>query len=223
MSVIETIVRLFAPHICLSCGLEEDRLLCEDCAHLVLRLPSRCYRCRAATQDYRVCDDCAPSTPLEQVFVRTPYRDPAKELMHRMKYERARAGVNDVAKLMTTLLSLLPEDGLLTHVPTATARVRQRGYDHAWLLTRALAHYSKLEHATVLARVGQAHQVGSGRAERIRQLRGAFRPIHEASIRGRQIVLVDDVLTTGATLETAAQTLRKAGASRVCAIVFAQA
>jgi predicted amidophosphoribosyltransferase len=72
-------------------------------------------------------------------------------------------------------------------------------------------------------RIGQAHQVGAGRAQRKKQLDGVFRPRHIERIKGQHIILVDDVLTTGATLESAARTLRRAGAAQVDAWVFAKA
>ena len=66
-------------------------------------------------------------------------------------------------------------------------------------------------------------QVGANRRERLRQLHSAFRVVRPDVVRGRHIVLVDDVLTTGATLETAARVLLNAGAARVSAVVLAQA
>lgn len=223
MNILEHAVRLFAPHTCLGCSREEDRLLCEACAQSLAPVPSRCYRCKAVTQDYRVCQGCRPRTPLFQVVAYTYHKDIAKEFVHRMKYERAQAGIQEAAALLAPLLDCLPPDTVLAHVPTATSRVRQRGYDHAQLLARALSRTSTLPVATFLNRIGQAHQVGASRAERLRQLQGAFRPVHTDTIRGKHIILVDDVLTTGATLETAARVLKRAGARAVSAIVFAQA
>jgi len=223
MSIIEAAVRLFAPYECLGCQAEDDRLLCAACAEKLPRIPSRCYRCAAATAGYAVCRECGSQTPLCQVLVYTRYQKLAKDLIHRMKYERAQAGAAEAATLMARLLADVPDNAVLAHIPTATSRVRQRGYDHALLLARALAHSGNRERAALLARVGQAHQVGSGRMERVRQLHDAFRPMRAGAIQGRHVLLVDDVLTTGATLETAARILKQAGAERVSAIVFAQA
>lgn len=223
MSVLEKIVAIIAPHTCLGCGVEDNRLLCEGCAQSMILVPSRCYHCKAVTEDYAVCRDCTTRTSLRQVVVYTHHVDLAKELVHRMKYERAQAGTTEAAALLTPLLSRLPDDIVLTHVPTASSRVRSRGYDQALLLARSLSHFGHLPRVACLRRVGQAHQVGASRAERLRQLQGAFRVIRAGAIQGKHVVLIDDVLTTGATLETVARELKRAGAKRVSAIVFAQA
>jgi ComF family protein len=223
MSIIEQIVRVFAPHTCLGCGLEADRLLCEGCLTLVATVPSRCYRCRAVTEGYATCRDCRPRTSLSQVAVYAHHQGLMKEFIHRLKHERAQAGAREAAALLAPLLFDLPADALLVHVPTATSRVRLRGYDHARLMARELSRRSGRQHATLLGRQGQTHQVGARRAARLRQLEGAFRPLRKATIKGRHIVLIDDVLTTGATLETAARVLRRAGAARVSALLIAQA
>lgn len=222
MKLLEQLISIIAPHVCLGCGAEQDRLLCEACIEGLIKVPSCCYRCKAVTEDYSVCKQCAPSTPLRHVAVFTHYRDAGKELVHRMKYERAQQGAREIAGMVSEHLPLYPPDAVLTHIPTATSRIRTRGYDHAKIIARTLAT-GGIFTTSLLARIGQAHQVGSRRAERLRQLEHAFRPIHANHIQGKHVVLVDDVLTTGATLETAARVLRRAGATRVDAIVFAQA
>lgn len=123
---------------------------------------------------------------------------------------------------MAALLPQFEPGFIIVPVPTATSRVRQRGYDQATVLARRLARKQRLPYARLLARLGQAHQVGAGRAERVSHLKDAFRAIRVAHIQGAHILLIDDVCTTGATLESAARTLRAAGAKRVDALVFAQ-
>jgi ComF family protein len=127
-----------------------------------------------------------------------------------------------MARLMSARC-IFDEDAVLVPVPTATSRVRQRGYDQAELLCRELASLTRLPYRTALARHGQSRQVGTNRTERRAHLEGALRVRHPETIQGKHVVLVDDVLTTGATIEAAAKVIRRAGAKRVDAIVFAQA
>lgn len=223
MQLLEKIVSVFAPHLCIGCGGEGGRLVCENCRQDLAAVPSRCYHCKAVTDDYAVCRACASRTALRQVVVYTHHTGHAKELVHRMKYEHARQGIIEAASLAADRLVYVPSTAVLVPIPTATSRVRSRGYDHAALLARELARRGGVPCWRLLARVSQAHQVGASRATRLRQLEGAFRPVRADMIQGRHIVLVDDVLTTGATLEMAARTLKRAGAKRVDALVFAQA
>jgi ComF family protein len=222
MSILDRIVSLYAPFACLGCELETDSVLCAACTENVARVPSRCYRCQATTRGYEVCAGCRRKTPLRRVAVWAHYEGQAKELIHRAKYERARVGLLEAADCMRTHIPQFGPDVLLVPVPTATGRARQRGYDQALVIARHLSRHSGLPTARLLARLGQAHQVGAGRAERVAHLQNAFRALQSEKIRGAHIVLIDDVCTTGATLESAARTLRAAGAKRVDALVFAQ-
>ncbi|MCA9327581.1 ComF family protein [Candidatus Saccharibacteria bacterium] len=173
-------------------------------------------------RDFAVCTRCKPHTPLRHVYVAQHHTGLAKQLLHQTKYERAQAGVHEMAAMMVSLLPTTAEGIVLVPVPTATRRVRQRGYDQSVVLARELSRESGLPRAHFLRRVGQAHQVGSGRKARIAHLANAFRVVRQGQLQGAHIVLVDDVITTGATLETAAKLLKKAGAARVDAIVFSQ-
>ena len=108
-------------------------------------------------------------------------------------------------------------------VPLSPERLRQRGYNQALLLARALGHPQV--HARMLLRVRDTEaQSHLARAERLRNLRGAFvpDPLRAAQLAGKRVLLVDDVMTTGATLHAAAAPLRDAGALQVCALVLAR-
>ena len=222
MSILNYITRLYAPFSCVGCGCEKDRLLCTACTETIAKVPSRCYRCHQTTRGYEVCSTCRTKTPLRRVAVWAHYEHDAKAVIQKAKYDRAYAGLYEVAEHMATLMPLFEASSVLVPVPTATSRVRQRGYDQATILARRIAQSQSLPYARLLARLGQAHQVGAGRSERVKHLQDAFRPIDAVRIKDAHVLLIDDVCTTGATLESAAKVLRKAGAKRVDALVFAQ-
>lgn len=134
----------------------------------------------------------------------------------------AQSAAREMACLLLPLVKRYP-DTLIVHLPTATNRIRQRGYDQARLLARALAKRSRLPYSNVLARSGQTHQVGASRSERLWRLDDVFRVSNVWQVRGARILLVDDVLTTGASFEAATKVLKRAGAAQVDAIAFARA
>lgn len=165
---------------------------------------------------------CRAHSPLHSVYALKLYGGFAKELVHQLKFERTSSAAQEIAELMAQGFAVAP-DLLVTHVPTATSRARMRGYDQAALIARGISTRLGLEYAPLLARSGQARQVGKNRKERLMQLQASFASIRPHTMQGRHIVLVDDVVTTGATLEVAAATLKSAGAAHVSAAVFAAA
>ena len=126
------------------------------------------------------------------------------------------------------LAALAQQADVLLPIPPAPERARQRGFHHTLLLARALAMDMHLPiNTTSLLRLPEMpgqHQALRKRPERLRAMRGAFvmAPGQEAALQGRRVLLLDDVMTTGATLNSAAQTLRQAGAAQVSAVVLAR-
>lgn len=222
MLLLERALSFLAPHECIFCG-REGTLLCEACAVTELtEVPSRCYRCLRTTKDFRVCNSCRSSTRLKHVWVAHDYESHAKLLIRLLKYERAKAACIPVAKQITDTLPYLPSSVLVTHLPTATSRQRKRGYDQSELIARAVAKQSGASYKRLLERVGQTRQVGASRKQRIAQAEGMFRLDTVLDIEGKTIVIIDDILTTGASLNAAAMLLKQAGAHQVNAAIFAQ-
>ncbi len=195
-------------------------------------LPSRCVGCGAGG-DY-FCRRCAAdarrsawgslpeASPLSDALAPYAYEGTPRAAVHSLKYRSLRAVAPAMAETMARELALtIPPPFTLVPVPLHPGRLRERGYNQAELLARAIA--AKLEcplRADLLRRTRAAPpQVSaSNRFERARNVSGAFAA---APISGGVFILVDDVRTTGATLESAANALLKAGASRVYGLTFA--
>jgi ComF family protein len=198
-------------------------MLCNSCISLLQKVPSRCFRCGTLTRDFRTCPSCRHQTALFQVWPATLYDDTAKTAVHRLKFERAQAIGHDLAKAMVAAMppGFCPD--LITHVPTATSRIRRRGYDQAQVIAKEVARLLQCPHASLLARTDQHRQVGQSGVTRREQLRQSFRPLQSTKAAHRTILLIDDVLTTGSTLSACAEVLKTSGAKRISAAVFAQA
>ena len=186
---------------------------------LSLIVPPLCAACRRPASGGAVlCPPCAraiqwlPRRPVPQgglaVWAPVAYEGPARAVVGRLKLHGARA----LADHMAAAIAAMAPPGLLEHplvpVPSPPARRRRRGFCHAELLAGALAARTGLPVLRVLGRDGPVRQVGRPRAERLRSP-----PRFRATAPGAQgqVVPVDDVVTTGATLAACARALRTAG------------
>ncbi|HEX3361422.1 MAG TPA: phosphoribosyltransferase family protein [Solirubrobacterales bacterium] len=153
---------------------------------------------------------------IDQVWSSAPHEGVARALVGALKFRRLLPAAEVMAERMHWLAPGLLLGGAVVSVPPARARQRRRGFDPAGELAAALAVRLGSEPVTCLARRGSGHQVGRRRAERIGHP-PRIEPISESP---RSVLLIDDVLTTGATLTACAAALRGAGAQRVVAVTF---
>ena len=222
MPLLDKALSVIAPHNCLSCG-QEGQIICSRCTvRKIPKIPSRCYRCQAATIEFAVCVRCRPSVSLDRVWVRASYQGLAESLIREFKFGRAMAANSLIASEMKAVLPIIPKEMVIIPVPTANTRRRQRGYDHAQLLAIQIAKTTSLLMIKPIIRLTSSRQVGASRQERFGQLRKAFLITKTWQIAGRNILLVDDVVTTGATIEKVSSLLIQTGAKSVNAVIFAQ-
>lgn len=222
MHILDMLIGLYAPHTCCRCG-DEGLVICSSCLYRLSRPAKRCYRCHVPARDSGTCPDCLPYG-LERVVAVSRYDGAAKAVVGQLKFHRARSAAGSMSGPMALLCRGSVRPGtLFVPVPTASSRARTRGYDQAVLLARATAKQAGAMYAPLLVRTGKQRQVGADRQQRRTQMLGAYTVMRPERARGAHIILVDDVVTTGSTLEAAAQALRQAGAASVEAVVFAQA
>lgn len=169
------------------------------------------------------CPACQESPPH---FVKASaygvYDGELRELIHLLKYEQVEPAANVLGRMLAKAmakLSPIADSILVVPVPLHRAKRRQRGFNQAEMIARAAIRTSALHYefgADVLERTRPTvSQIGLTRAQRIENVRGAFRVAHLNRVAGRAILLVDDVLTTGTTASECARILRKAGAEKV--------
>lgn len=223
MSVLEKVIGLLAPPDCIVCG-DEGSLLCRRCsADSIKPFGERCWRCNSLSAGSKTCAKCRTFGPLGHVWISTNYESTAQNLVRKYKFGHSRSAAEPLALMMSKNLSSTAQstEMLVVHVPTATSRIRERGFDHSQLLAKTIAANLRLEYSNSLRRLDQTRQLGSKREDRLTQLSNSF-DVKNNIVIGRNILLIDDVLTTGGTLIAAAKVLTTSGAKQVNALVFAK-
>jgi predicted amidophosphoribosyltransferase len=185
--------------------------------------PAHCPGCGTPTAD-GLCRSCrarlrpAPTAPAPQGLAwwvcPFAYEGALRELVARLKYHNARAGLGWLAAAVAGVVRAEAEPiDAVTWPPTTRARSRERGFDQAEVLARAVARQLAVPAWRLLDRCSEAVQTGRSRADRARG------PVFAArrSPAGARLLIVDDVATTGATLAAAGRALRGAGAASVAA------
>ena len=188
---------------CGGCGIRSEAL-CSSCRDKVAGAISR-----------------PPPAPVSRLLVPWRYDGPVRGLVLDLKLRGARSAAGPLVEAMAALVH---EQGLLgsalTWVPARPADIRRRGYDHATVLAQGLSTALGLPAVPLLRKTGRVvDQAGLGAAQRRKNLAGAFSSASTTA----SVVLVDDVITTGATVAACAKALRGAGAERVEAVVASAA
>jgi len=239
-AISDSFLNLFYPEECFICSSpvarRQDCGLCDDCWWKVLNLRiegALCPSCGAPLPGFadgsgNLCLECIRQPPPycgARAF--GYYSTEMRQVIHELKFAGRRPLVQLLAPLLANVFfeSWQREDfDFITYIPLHPGRRRERGFNQAELLGRALAQIAGLPELRILRRAAATQsQVGLSNAQRLENVRNVFRCTHINRVEGKRILLIDDVMTTGATVASAAEALIDAGAEKVSVLTVARA
>lgn len=220
--MINTLLGIVAPHHCYGCQ-KTGTLLCDNCKYNIENEPfGRCIRCLGLSGVSGICERCADA-PYSQVWCIGERRDVVEQLIDGYKFYNALDAARMLGTIMADTLPDIPPDACFVPIPTIATHVRQRGYDHTREIVRVLRRRCGCRSEYVLRRKTQTVQRGASRVKRLQQAKQAFRVDTNTQINPTvPYILVDDVYTTGATIDAAAHLLREAGAEIIWVAIGAR-
>ncbi len=217
--MIDTLLSLVAPHHCCGCN-KIGSLLCPNCKYnITSETKSVCLACERPSFGAGVCNTC--KVPYDRAWFVGERKDVLQRLVGLYKFERTKSAYRDLAVLLDDTLPQLPASTVIVPVPTVPAHVRERGYDHTLLLARRLGRVRKLPVTRLLVRSTNTMQRHATAAARGFQAKSAFKLVGNVD-KNINYLLIDDVVTTGATVRYAAKVLKDAGAGQVWVAVLAR-
>ncbi len=223
--LLRLILDLVYPPRCVGCG-RRGEWICHACRVNLPRLPSdHCSVCARPGIGQAVCGECAHDPPdFERLICAFLFEGTIRQAIHQLKYRGARHLAGPLARILLDEIGPIGVPDLVIPIPLHPTRLARRGYNQSALLSAAIGR-------SIGARVGidglrrirdTPAQVSLPGPQRRLNVRGAFEARPEM-VRGRSVLLLDDVATTGSTLRAAAYELKRAGAAHVDAIVLARA
>jgi ComF family protein len=220
------------PSRCAVCHAWPGQAVCEACINLFAQPKPRCTRCALVVADAAApCAACRMTqkdgSPLDASLAAVSYGYPWAGLVQDFKFRAQPAWARSMALLMRSAPWVEPAleaaDWVLP-MPLSTPRLQSRGFNQAWLLAQALSP-AKARAQWLLRIRDTPAQSSLARKERLSNVANAFAidPLRQRDLEGKKVLLVDDVMTSGASLRAAALPLRQAGVGQITALVFARA
>ncbi len=235
-SMFNWFVDLIFPYRCIGCGKYLDKkYLCQPCFNaLPIKKQNECVGCHRPTPLGKTCTFCRDQYVLDQLLVVSDFKNHTiASLIRLFKYRFLPDLADPLSRLSFKYLdhlakrdyfSMVQGNPLLVAVPLYKTREYWRGFNQAELLAQSIARHYRLEVGTGLIRTahGTPQAKLEDRPERLSNVRGLFACVNSELFRGRSIILVDDVCTTGATLNECARILKDSGAVHVMGLAMAR-
>lgn len=211
--MLNRLLSAISPDYCYHCD-QIGSLFCDDCKNYYTEQPfEQCINCLAPTSSSSLCPE--HRSPYGQAWCVASRSSSVGRLVDDYKFHRLQAAASILAQLLDQQLPYFDEQTILVPVPTTPRNIRIRGYDHIELVVRRLAELRDLRYAQSLGRRSNTTQhFAKSLAQRRQQAKDFFEIIAPVDP-GSHYLVIDDIYTTGSTIEAAAKCLRSAGASQV--------
>lgn len=227
MSILDYIF----PKTCVNCRKIGDHL-CDNCFSLIsFEVKGACAVCNRPSINFLTHPGCLKKFTIDGVFTSIAYKGIVKKLIYKFKYKPY---LSDLRQVLIDLLyegiiqqeefmKTLEKTPILVPIPLHKSRLKSRGYNQAEILAIGLSKKLNLQVYSLLKRVKQTHsQVGLAQKERQKNVKGAFILNTKHNMHSTNVLLIDDVFTTGSTLLEAANRLKRNGASKVWGIALSR-
>ena len=222
--VINSLFELIFPRFCVGCN-QEGTWLCSNCKQKIVIVSSQvCPGCGRLSLYGRYCLKHRKGKSLKGIISTAYFEEgPTKEIIHNFKYNSILEFGPFLGKVMAEKLTGVSKKNLvITSVPLHPKRFAQRGYNQAEILAKVVSSQSKISYLDLLKKIKKTkRQVGLLGKYRRRNLSGVFKFIGK-DIKGKKIIIIDDISTTGTTLNECARILKEAGAKEVWGLVVAR-
>lgn len=211
---------LLAPHSCRGCG-HLGKPLCDCCKNYIISHHTNiCPNCKKPNRNGK-CHKCKSLPP---TFIVDERSELIGKLIHDFKYDSVRSLAQPLAEILDSILPTISGEVFIVPLPTIGRHVRERGLDHTLLIAKRLAklrgRYYRVSKA--LLRSQNSIQVGSNRAQRLSQAQTAYTIKKDTALSpNATYILLDDVWTTGASIQAATKILRQAGAKNIIICLLA--
>lgn len=215
--MLDTIISIIAPHTCSSCG-ETGSILCEYCKDDIINERfERCIQClRPAGSG--ICRSCRNKTGISEAWCVGERTAGLQNLLDAYKFRSSKEAARHITDMLDATLPII--DGLtICPVPTAPNHRRVRGFDHVELFAKALSKHRHLPYAVLLEQTSNDIQHFKNKSERAAAVERSIRSYRSSP---KRVLLVDDIITTGATIQACTRRLYESGAERVDVLVVAR-
>lgn len=218
--MIDELLSHIAPHHCYGCGII-GQIMCNDCKNYYKELPfGRCLVCLRPTAGVDLCPE--HTLPYRRAWCISDRDDILGRIIDDLKFKRVLSAHQTLAELLDERLPDLSAETILVPTPTTARNVRLRGYDHIGAIVKHLAKIRRLQTEQILLRQSSDIQHFAKSAKQRKDQAKNFFRINRSIDPNLNYLIIDDIFTTGATIQAGADCLREAGAENIDVAVIAR-